>query len=41
MVNFCVVLKFVYFVFAIFDLLHDLESVFLLPHLRTACGNIF
>ena len=31
MVNFCVVFNFVYFVAVIFDLMHDLESVFHLP----------
>ena len=28
MVKFCVVLNFVYFVVAIFDQMHDLESIF-------------
>ena len=31
MVNFCVVLNFVYFVVSIFDLMQDLKSVFHLP----------
>ena len=30
-VHFCVVLNFVYIVVAIFDLMHDFESVFHLP----------
>ena len=38
---FFVFLKFFYFIDAIFDLVHDVETVFHLPELLSGSGNLF